>query len=180
VKIVVVGRGNVGGGLAALWRRAGHDVTTLGRDGGDASDADVAVVAVPGPSISDALRKVSGLEGKVAIDATNAFPSRNEAFPSLAHEVKSFTHGPVAKSFNVNYALLYTEIASQRARPSNFYCGDNDALAVTEQLIKDAGFDPVLLGGLDRTRAQEEATWIMFAAGGGSPVFYRFAPPGEL
>ena len=35
MKIVVVGRGNVGGGLARLWSRAGHDVTALGQDGGD-------------------------------------------------------------------------------------------------------------------------------------------------
>ena len=36
MKIVVIGRGNVGGGLAALWHKAGHEVTALGRDGGDA------------------------------------------------------------------------------------------------------------------------------------------------
>ena len=34
MKIVTIGRGNVGGGLAALWRKAGHEVTVLGRDGG--------------------------------------------------------------------------------------------------------------------------------------------------
>jgi len=31
MKIVTIGRGNVGGGLAALWRKAGHEVTELGR-----------------------------------------------------------------------------------------------------------------------------------------------------
>jgi hypothetical protein len=31
----------VGGGLADLWERAGHQVTRLGRDGGNVSDADV-------------------------------------------------------------------------------------------------------------------------------------------
>src|SRR5919202_439270 len=68
MKITVVGRGNVGGGLADRWERAGHAVTRLGRDGGDASDADVVLVAVPGSAIADALGKVSGLEGKVVID----------------------------------------------------------------------------------------------------------------
>jgi hypothetical protein len=33
--------------------------------------------------------------------------------------VKSFTGGPVAKSFNVNFASLYDQIAAQRVRPSN-------------------------------------------------------------
>ena len=53
MKIVTIGRGNVGGGLGALWRKAGHEVTELGRDGGDASDADVVLVAVPAPARND-------------------------------------------------------------------------------------------------------------------------------
>ena len=40
MKIAVVGRGNVGGGLADLWEKANHDVTRLGKEGGDVSDAD--------------------------------------------------------------------------------------------------------------------------------------------
>src|SRR3954453_13775803 len=47
MRIAAVGRGNVGGGLARRWRAAGHDVTEIGRDGGDVSDAEVVVVAVP-------------------------------------------------------------------------------------------------------------------------------------
>ena len=31
MKITVIGRGNVGGGLASLWREAGHEVQELGR-----------------------------------------------------------------------------------------------------------------------------------------------------
>ena len=87
MKIVTIGRGNIGGGLGRLWRNAGHDVTELGRDGGDASDADVILVAVPSSEITNALRFVSGIEGKIAIDATNAFGGRNEDYPSLAHAV---------------------------------------------------------------------------------------------
>jgi 8-hydroxy-5-deazaflavin:NADPH oxidoreductase len=47
VNITVIGRGNVGGGLARRWEEAGHTVTTIGRDGGDASDSDAVLVAVP-------------------------------------------------------------------------------------------------------------------------------------
>jgi hypothetical protein len=36
MKITTIGRGNIGGGLANLWEAAGHDVTRLGREGGDA------------------------------------------------------------------------------------------------------------------------------------------------
>jgi predicted dinucleotide-binding enzyme len=77
VKITVIGRGNVGGGLADRWEKAGHTVERLGRDGGDAADADAVLIAVPSAQIADALGKVSGLEGKVVIDATNAFGDRN-------------------------------------------------------------------------------------------------------
>jgi predicted dinucleotide-binding enzyme len=58
MNITVIGRGNVGGGLARRWERAGHNVTALGRDGGDAAGADAVLVAVPSNAISDALGKV--------------------------------------------------------------------------------------------------------------------------
>ena len=83
MKIVVVGRGNVGGGLARLWTRAGHEVTALGKDGGDGSDADVVVIAAPGNAIEDALSRVTGIDGKTTLDATNSLQGPNPGFPSL-------------------------------------------------------------------------------------------------
>ena len=182
MKITTIGRGNIGGGLARLWRERGHDVTELGRDGGDASDADVVLVAVPSGSIADALGKVTGVHGKTAIDATNAFAGRNEQFESLAHEVKSITGGPVAKAFNLNFAALYPEVAKQRVRPSQFFAADAEAREVTEQLIRDAGYDPVYVGGLDKARALEDHLALVFAINqaGLGQFFYRYANPGEL
>jgi predicted dinucleotide-binding enzyme len=178
VKITTIGRGNIGGGLAQLWEAAGHTITTLGRDGGDASDADVVLVACPSGSIADALGKVTGLEGKIAVDATNAFQGRNEEYESLAHQVKAHTKGPVAKAFNANFAALYDRIAEQRARPSCLYAADDAAREVAEQLIRDAGYEPVGLGGLDTARALED--FVPGVLGRLGRVFYRFAGPGEL
>jgi 8-hydroxy-5-deazaflavin:NADPH oxidoreductase len=178
VNITTVGRGNVGGGLARLWGQAGHSVTTLGRDGGDASDADVVFVSVPSGSISEALAKVTGLEGKVAIDSANAFTGRNEEYESLAHEVKAHTNGPAAKAFNANFATLYDQIGEQRARPGCLYAADDEAREVTEQLIRDAGYEPVSVGGLENARALEDFVPSVLAKLG--QVFYRFGPPGEL
>jgi predicted dinucleotide-binding enzyme len=178
VKITTVGRGNIGGGLARLWDQAGHDVTTLGRDGGDASDADVILVAVPSGSVSEALGKVSGLEGKIAIDTSNAFHGRDEQYESFAHEVKAHTKGPLAKAFNANFAALYDQVAEQRVRPSQLYAADDEAREVTEQLIRDAGFEPVSAGGLENARALED--FVPGLLGQIGRVFYRFAPPGEL
>jgi 8-hydroxy-5-deazaflavin:NADPH oxidoreductase len=182
MKITVIGRGNVGGGLAAKWRAAGHEVQELGRDGGDASDADVLLVAVPGPEIANALGGVSGIQGKPTIDATNAVRGRNEQFESNAHEVKSIVGGPTAKSFNLNFAKVYDEIASQRAAPSNLFCAEDDVREVTEQLNRDAGYEPVYAGGLDRARMLEDHLDLLFAVNqaGLGPFFYRYAAPGEL
>jgi predicted dinucleotide-binding enzyme len=182
MNITVIGRGNVGGGLAARWRAAGHTVEELGRDGGDASGADVLLLAVPGPAIGEALAKVSGIEGKVTIDATNAVRGRNESYESNAHEVKALTNGPVAKSFNMNFAAIYDEIDNQRLPPGNVYAADDDAREVTERLIRDAGYDPVNVGGLEQARAMEDVLGLLFAANqaGLGPFFYRWAKPGEL
>jgi predicted dinucleotide-binding enzyme len=182
VKIVVVGRGNVGGGLVRLWQGAGHDAMAIGRDGGDASDADVVVVAVPGDSIAEALSKLTGLAGQTAIDATNSFSGPREGFPSLAAEVKSIVGGPTAKSFNTNFASLYDQIAAQRQRPSNVFAADPEARDVTEQLIRDAGFEPVYAGDLDNARTLEDhiAYTMMLARSEIGPHFYRLARPGDL
>jgi 8-hydroxy-5-deazaflavin:NADPH oxidoreductase len=178
MNITTIGRGNVGGGLARRWEKAGHTVTQLGRDGGDASDADVILVAVPSAAIADALGKVRGLAGKPAVDATNAYAGRNQAYESLAHEVKSIVGGPVAKAFNVNTAALFDEIDQQRVPPSNLYAADDGAREVAEQLIRDAGYDPVNIGGLERARALEEHLMGVYSALFG--FFYRYARPGEL
>lgn len=182
MKITVIGRGNVGGGLAERWRKAGHEVTELGKDGGDASNADVLVIAVPSSTIAEALSKVSGISGKTVIDATNAFRGRDKSFDSLAHQIKSLVNGPTAKSFNLNFASIYDEIDRQRARPSNLFAAEDEAREATEHLIRDAGYDPVYAGGLDQARALEDHLALMFAVSqaGTGPFFYRMARPGEL
>src|SRR4051794_25483257 len=125
MKIAVVGRGNVGGGLADLWERAGHEVTRIGREGGDVSDADAVVVAVPGRAVAYALDNVQSIEGKTVIDATNLIGAEPPAgFSSNAEFVKSKTNGPTAKSFNLNFAALYDRIGEAGSTPSNFWCGD--------------------------------------------------------
>ena len=163
MKITTIGKGNIGGGLGARWRNAGHEVTELGQEGGDASDADAVLVAVPSNAIDDALGKVTGVEGKVVIDATNAFGGRAEGFDSLAHQVKARTNGPVAKAFNLNFARIYDRIDEQDTPPGNIYAADDDAREVTEQLIRDAGFDPVYGGNLDNARAMEDFLAILVA-----------------
>jgi 8-hydroxy-5-deazaflavin:NADPH oxidoreductase len=65
-----------------------------------------------------------------------------------------------------------------RIRSHTAFGYDDDAREMTEQLIRDAGCDPVGLGGLENARALEDFVPGVLAKAG--QVFYRFAPPGEL
>ena len=183
MKIAVVGRGNVGGGLADRWERAGHEVARIGKDGGDVSDAEAVLIAVPGAAIADALEKVQGIEGKTVIDATNLVGAEPpEGFSSNAEYVKSRTNGPTAKSFNTNFAALYDRIGEASSTPSNLWCGDEEARQVVEQLNRDAGYEPVYAGPLENAALQENFLKLEFAInrGGLGRFFYRMAPPDQL
>jgi predicted dinucleotide-binding enzyme len=182
MRITVFGRGNVGGGLADLWERAGHQVTRLGRGGGDVSGADVVLLAVPGGAVAEAFDSLRGFEGKTVIDATNLYNvTPPDGFASNAEFVKSKTNGPTAKSFNINFASLYARLGEARARPSNLWCGDDEAREVVEQLNRDAGYDPVRTGPLESAAAQEALIGVIFGiADGMGPYVYRFAPVDQL
>jgi len=182
MRITVVGRGKLGGGLADLWERAGHRVTRLGRDGGDVFDADAVLVAVPGGAIAEAFEGLQGVDGKTMIDATNLYNvTPPEGFASNAEFVKSKTSGPTAKSFNVNFASLFGRLGDARARPGNLWCGDEAAREVVEQLNRDAGYDPVHAGPLESAAAQEALIGVIFGiAEGMGPMVYRFATVDQL
>lgn len=180
MKIAVVGKGNVGGGLADLWEKAGHELTRIGREGGDVSDADVVLLAVPGGELEEALERVRGIEGKTTIDATNLIGASPPAgFASNAEFTKSKAGGPTAKAFNINFAALYDRIALASAPPGNLWCGDDDARAVVEQLCQDVGYEPIYAGGLENAALQEGFIKLVFAInqGGLGTFFYRMAAP---
>jgi 8-hydroxy-5-deazaflavin:NADPH oxidoreductase len=183
MKIAVLGRGNVGGGLADLWEGAGHEVTRIGREGGDVSEAEAVLVAVPGGTIAEALDSVEGIEGKTVIDATNLVGVEPPSgFSSNAEFVKSKTNGPTAKSFNVNFAALYDRIGEAGSTPGNLWCGDEEAREVVEQLNRDAGYEPIYAGSLQNAALQEIFLKLVFAInrGGLGQFFYRMAPPDQL
>jgi predicted dinucleotide-binding enzyme len=179
VKIATIGSGNVGGGLGDMWESAGHEVQRLGRQGGDVSDAEVVLLAVPGGAVSDALNGVTGLEGKKLIDATNLVQGEYPAgAESLSAYVKQQTGASVVKAFNTIFARTYDRRGEQRVRPSCLFCGDDEAKPAAAQLIAEAGYDPVDCGGLDNARRLEDLVKVLFAVDG--PPFYRVAAPGDL
>jgi 8-hydroxy-5-deazaflavin:NADPH oxidoreductase len=182
MRITTYGRGNVGGGLADLWKRAGHEVTRLGREGGDVSDADAVLVAIPGGAVAEGMSKLRGYEDKTFIDATNRFGLEPPSgFSSNAEFIRAQTGGPTAKAFNLNYARLYEQIGESRQRPCNIWCGDDEAAEVVDRLIRDAGYDPLRIGRLDMAELQES---MMRALSGVKEsiglFFYRAAAPQDL
>lgn len=184
MNITVIGRGNIGGGLADLWERAGHQVRRLGRDGGNVGASEAVLLAVPGTAVQAALSSVVGLEGKTVLDATNLYGGARPpaGLSSNAEYVKSVTGGPTAKAFNTNFASLFGQIADARVPPSNLWSGDDEAQSLVEQLSLDAGYEAVRLGGLSMASTQEglAGTLIAIAQSGLGQFVYRMASPEQL
>jgi 8-hydroxy-5-deazaflavin:NADPH oxidoreductase len=184
MEITTIGRGNIGGTLGRLWSSAGHEVTQLGRDGGDASNADVVLLAVPSAVVPDALAAVTGLDGKVIFDATNRIGDQTPpaGYDSVAEYVKATTGGPVAKVFHLNFGAILDQAAGSATRPSNLWVGDEGARDAVEQLSRDVGMEAVYGGPLERAATAEAFTEILITIlqGAGAPVFYRFATPQDF
>lgn len=180
LKIGIIGAGNIGGTLAALWVKAGHQVMLssrhpehlkamaaglgpLARVGTPAEAAafgDAVLVAIPYgsyPQLGQALG--SSLKGKIVLDAGNPTSSRGA---QLADETRKNGIGPTTARYLGNprvvrvFSSLSSSVLEREAnRPAPRLAipiagDDREALDVVSRLVADAGFDPVLIGGLDR------------------------------
>jgi predicted dinucleotide-binding enzyme len=182
MRITTIGRGSIGGTLARLWTAAGHEVTTLGREGGDAADADVVLLAVRHADIPAALSGVTGLAGKLVIEASNRLEGEaaHDGHASNAEYVKAVLGGPTAKAFNLNFGKLLERAAQAPNRPDNIWVGDEAARAAVEELTRDAGMQPRHGGPLDRAGVQEAFAALYLAIvkdADAGLLYYRFAPP---
>jgi len=190
MRIAIVGAGNIGSTLAKLWIDAGHEVllssrhpaelqpligklgarATAGTPREAAAFGDVVLLAVPLKAVSDIARDIApALEGKVVIDAGNAYAGRDgsaaidaEADPegSAGWTAAMFRGSKWVKAFNtVNYNVLQRE-AHRPEKPIGVpIAGDSKhALDVVAGLISEAGFDPVVVGPLARGKEFEPGT----------------------
>jgi 8-hydroxy-5-deazaflavin:NADPH oxidoreductase len=179
VRIAILGAGQVGSALGRLWHDADHDVTFAARDAArpqalaaelgerahaapiaDAvADADVVLVAVPGPAVTDALQAAGPLDGRVMIDAANSFGQQQVTLRSLA---STFPQARWVRAFNSLSANIMADDNHRTPPWVMFLSGDQDAKPVAAQLIRDAGFDPVDLGDIDDSQLQDpgSALWL--------------------
>jgi 8-hydroxy-5-deazaflavin:NADPH oxidoreductase len=200
LKIGIIGAGRIGGTLAELWAKAGHEVLvssrhpdqlqglarSLGPKGraGTPREAalfgDVVLISVPygaEPQIGKDLQ--NELKGKVVIDTGNPYPERDGDMAVQARQkgtgVASAEFLPgvrLARAFN---AIGYRNLRSEAHRKGELVgipiaADDPQALQTAERLVKDAGFDPVVVGPLSKAK--------MFDVG--TPVYTQLLTAREL
>ena len=182
IKIGIIGSGNLGSTLGTLWVKSGHPVLFSSRHpeeleklvdslgplarAGTVREAltfgDVVFVAVP-YSAYPQLGKDYAREfaGKIVIDAGNAVLARDGEITKEAREngigitsAKYLAGARIVRAFNT---LNYRRLASISNRPEGrigipMAGDDKEALAVASALVRDAGFDPVIIGPLERAK----------------------------
>jgi len=200
MKIGVIGTGDIGGALARHWARAGHQLlissrhpeqlralaTELGPNvkAGTPREAaafgEVVLVSVPYHATPQVGRDFAAeLKGKVVLDTGNPYPSRDgemavrDRVRGTGVAAKEYLPGtkPV-RAFNaINSGPLADESFREPERLGIPLASDDaNAMKVAEQLVLDAGFDPVPVGGLSRAREFDF----------GTPVYVRGMTAAEL
>ena len=186
LKIGTIGSGNIGSTLGTLWVKSGHPVMFSSRhpeqlkslvDGlgslartGTVSDAlafgDAVLMAVPYgayPQIAKDYGKE--LVGKIVIDAGNAVIARDGEIAKPAREngvgltsAKLFPGARIVRAFNILGSGRVASLSNRReGRIAIPMAGDDpEALKVASGLVRDAGFEPVILGSLQRSKLFEQ------------------------
>ena len=190
LKIGIIGAGHIGGTLASLWVKAGHEVLVSSRHpdqlkglvsslgprarAGTPREAalfgDVVLISVPYgalPQIGRDLR--TELSGKIVLDTGNPYPQRDGDMATEARRkgtgVSSAEFLPgvrLVRAFNaINSGDLASEAHRSGERIAIPLAGDDgQALEVAQRLVRDAGFEPVVVGPLARAREFDVGTAV--------------------
>jgi predicted dinucleotide-binding enzyme len=151
--------------VASLGKRA-----TAGTPVEAATFGDVVMLTVPLRAIPDLARELApSLVGKVVLDTGNAYEKRDGP---VARDATGHPHGSAGwaavmfpkarwvKAFNTVY---FKTLASEAHRAGDLVAiplasDDRGALETAAQLVRDAGFDPVVVGPLARGKQFEPGT----------------------
>ena len=178
MKIGIIGSGRIGGTLGGLWVKAGHEVmfssldlehdkalaASLGPNAraGTAREAaafgDVLLMAVPYTALPQLGRDLAGLiKGKVVLDACNPIPARDGEIAAWAREkgtglasAELLPGAHLVRAFNaISYAKLPEAAKRQGERTGMPMAGDDaSAIAVASRLVREIGYEPVVIGPL--------------------------------
>jgi predicted dinucleotide-binding enzyme len=178
LKIGVVGSGRIGGTLGALWVKAGHEVMFSSRDlehdkalasslgpaarAGTpreaASFGDVLLIAVPYSALPQLGKDLADvIKGKVVIDTSNPIVGRDGDIATWARQkgagvasAELLSGARIVRAFNAVGAARLPEIAQGKGERVGMPIASDDANAavLASRLIRDVGFEPVLIGPL--------------------------------
>ena len=200
LKIGVIGTGRIGGTLATLWVKAGHQVLVSSRHPDQLQDltrslgpkaragtpreaalfGDVVLISVPYgalPQIGKDLK--NEINGKVVLDTCNPYPERDGDMAVEARRkgtgVASAEILPGVRLVRAFNAIGYRNLRSEAHRKGELVgipiaADDPQALDVAARLVRDAGFEPVVVGPLAKAK--------MFDVG--SPVYTQLLTAREL
>ncbi len=199
LKIGIVGSGRIGSTIGTLMIKAGHPVLFSSRKpeeltglvdslgplakAGAVPDAisfgDVIILAVPYGAMPQLGHDyASSMAGKVVIDATN-FNVARDGEPALAAQrngigettARYFPGVRLIRGFNsLNYVKLTAAVHSDPLTALPLAGDDKGALDVASGLVRDAGFEPVVVGPLSRAKDFSD----------GAPVFLQVLTAQEL
>lgn len=200
LRIGVIGSGRVGGTIGALWVKAGHQVMfsslDLERDKAlaarlgsgaragtpkqAAAFGEVLFFAVPYAALPGLGRDLAAeIKGKIVLDASNPIPGRDGemAKEALAKgtgiaSAQYLSGARIVRVYNeVGYASMRDEAHRAGERLGIPLAGDDaQAVKTAVRLVRDAGHEPVVVGGLARAREFDY----------GTPVFGRPMTAAEL
>ena len=188
IKIGVIGAGRIGGTLAKLWAEAGYKVmisartleevqklaaqighgVTAGTTQQAAAFGDVVLISVPYGALPQVGKdNAAQLKGKIVLDTCNPYIGRDGEMARAALEkgtgVVNPTYLPgtkLVRAFNqVSAAALASEAHRSGEKIGVPLAGDDKAaLDTARQLVIDAGFDPVVVGGLSTAKRFDPGT----------------------
>jgi predicted dinucleotide-binding enzyme len=176
-KIGIIGSGRVGSAIGAVWVRAGHEVMFSSRHiendkalaarlGGGAragtpreaaAFGEVVMVSVPYRALPDVGKDVGDLlKGKVVIDTCNPFVGRDGEIAEWARKkgaglasAELLPGARLVRAFNAIGAARMGSAYQEPGRVGMPIAGnDAEAVALASRLIRDIGYEPVLVGGL--------------------------------
>jgi predicted dinucleotide-binding enzyme len=181
LKIGMIGSGRVGSALGNALVMAGHEVMLSSRHLEDdqalaerigagasagtpreaAAFGDVLFVAVPYGALPDIGKDLADLiKGKVVIDTCNPFPNRDGEIADWAREMGAglasaelLPGALIVRAFNAVGAARMGSAYREPGVVGMPIAGDDaEAVAVASDLIRDIGYEPVLIGGLEMAR----------------------------
>ncbi len=190
MKIGVIGSGRIGGTLGSLWVKAGHEVLFSSRhpeeleelaerlgsraSAGMPRDAavfgDVVLVSVPYHAVPQVGRDLAKeLAGKVVLETGNPYPSRDGEMAVAARVrgtgITSAEFLPGVRLVRAFNSIPYYDLRSEAHRSGDRVAiplagDDRQALEVASRLVKDAGFEPVVVGPLSRAKEFDFGTAV--------------------